>query len=140
MRWSGVSDEAPPSVLKPCECGECDKLVSTGGNGRQRFFPGHRQRAYRKRVKTAMEARGLPASPSLRVARAPGPTGERNGDAKATRSGLQVSYRKAVEAVAWILHDDLDIYYDEAYRRAEEALREQLSDKQRARLDARRDV
>ena len=49
---------------------------------------------------------GLPASPSLRAARVSRPTGSRNGDAETAgngpqrrRSGLQVSYRKAVEVV-----------------------------------------
>jgi hypothetical protein len=75
-------DEAEDNPLRPCACGSCDRLVSRGGNGRQQYAPGHRQRGHRKRVKAAMEAAGLPANPSLKAARAKGRTNQRHGDAQ----------------------------------------------------------
>lgn len=85
-----------------CGCGCGDAVL----DGRTYLSATHRQRAYRRRVREEMVRVGLPASPSLRAARVSRPTGSRNGDAQTARngsqrrrSGLQVSYFKAVEVL-----------------------------------------
>lgn len=98
------SQSPPEPVIRKgfsrCGCG--DRV-----EGFMEYKPAHRQRAYRRRVKAEMERAGLPASPSLRAAGVTRGTTRRNGDAPEprngalrSRSGLQVSYRKAVEALA----------------------------------------
>ncbi len=91
-------------AVRLCECGCGGSLV--GYSLRAKYLPGHRQRVYRRRVRARMEAAGLPASPSLRVAEAPSPTGNRIGDAQTRRErpqrrkgGVTVSYRRVVAAV-----------------------------------------
>src|SRR5665213_1417609 len=83
--------------LCACNCGQSLE----GRDGHVRYVsPAHQQRAYRKRQRDALKAAGLPTSLSELVHQAV-PTSSRNGDGHRTarsRSGLQVSYRKAVEA------------------------------------------
>lgn len=81
-RASAVDLKPTEDPLRPCACGDCEEFVSRGGNGRLEYAPGHRQRGYRKRVKAAMVASGLPAYPSLQVARMKGTINKRNGDAQ----------------------------------------------------------
>jgi hypothetical protein len=66
-----------------------------------------RQRAYREKVKREAEAAGLSPTLTLAEIQATNGTQRRNGDAQTrrkgaqrSRSGLQVSHRKAVDAVA----------------------------------------
>lgn len=63
-----------------CGCG-CGERFPAGG-GRRYVNERHRQRAYRRRVKAAAEARGLPGSLSLQSVEATGRAGRRNGDAE----------------------------------------------------------
>lgn len=97
-----MSAERPAE--RRCECG-CGGSLG-GYSARRRFLPNHRQRDYRRRVRERMEAVGLPANPSLSVARASNLTRERNGDAqrgsRAPRrrfGGATVSYRRALAEV-----------------------------------------
>lgn len=77
-----------------------------------------------------------PEGSPLHAARpAPVATRERRANAKRKPSGLQVSYRKAVEAVEALLTAD---GYARPRSTAERTLREALSDRQRAQLEARR--
>lgn len=128
-------------MSRTCECG-CG--ASLDGRRRTTRYVNrtHGQRAYRKRVEREMRDRGLEPRVSLRVARSTNPTPKGNGDAKkqagvrqASRkraSGMQVSYAKVygeLHARLW--------HFPDGERLIKEALRAALSDKQRARLDAR---
>ncbi len=63
---------------------------------------------------------------------------ERRANEKSKASGLQVSYRKAIEAVEALL-ESAEVHYGVGNPRtlAEHALQRALSDRQRARLHAR---
>lgn len=136
------TESQPEPIIRDglCACG-CDEEVGVG----MKYKNGaHRQRAYRRRVKAEMERVGLPPLPSLRAAGVSRPTNGRNGDApvarkgaQRSRSGLQVSYHKAVEHVA----DSLEVVIGPratAVRVAEHTLAKALSPRQRARLEQQR--
>jgi hypothetical protein len=61
-------------------------MVDTGGNGRRKYFPGHRQRAYRKRLQSEIAAAGVPVISSFADLRAAGTPTERNRDAQRKRT------------------------------------------------------
>jgi hypothetical protein len=147
------SESPPEPVIRKgfCRCGCGDRV-----EGFMEYRPAHRQRAYRRRVKAEMERAGLPASPSLRAAGVSRGTTARNGDAPAvrngalrprSRSGLQVSYRKAVEAacraiVAWhngqaLSGGDHTTWDHIAQEIAEEQVRASLSPRQQQILNER---
>lgn len=135
-------------MSRTCECG-CG--ASLDGRRRTARYVNrtHGQRAYRKRVEKEMRDRGLEPRVSLRVARSTNPTPKGNGDGpkvasarQASRkraSGMQVSWAKAVETMTRYLIDEAGWKGHERMVRAEvsAALQPALSDKQRARLDAR---
>jgi hypothetical protein len=73
--------------VKPCAC-DCGELVDARG-GRKYVNERHKQRAYRARVQSALRARGLPVTLSLKTANAGTPTGAGNGDASARRKARQ---------------------------------------------------
>lgn len=135
----GTESEPEPIILEGfCKCG-CGERVE----GRMQYKDSHRQRAYRRRVKAEMERVGLPALPSLRAAGVSRPTQDRNGDAQSgqngpqrTRSGLQVSYRKAAAQVAAIFVSQGEPA-DDALSLAEHMLAPALSPRQREVLDQR---
>ena len=121
-----------------CKCG-CDEDVE----GRMQYRPRHRQRAYRKRVREAMESAGLPVAPSLHVAQGSTPTAGRNGDgsspapARVRKPEVRIAYSKLLEV--WL--DGLDPAWTNRYLGDERDLRELLdpilTDKQRKALDER---
>lgn len=128
------SETVPEPVIRKgyCGCG-CGEQVS----GRSLYVnPAHRQCEYRKRVKREMEHAGLPAAPSLRVARMSRGTSEDNGDAQMgqngsqrSRSGVQISYHKAFKA----LTSETDLYDEQIER----ALKSALPERQRVLLEER---
>ena len=133
----GGGDQAAEPVVRDgyCECG-CGRSVAGWRDGTRFASAACRQRHYRKRVKAEMERVGLPASPSLRAAGVSHPARARNGDAESApntpqraRSGLQVSYRKAVE----VLHAELGA----SKLSIELALERALPARQRATLEDR---
>jgi hypothetical protein len=132
------SESPPAPVIRKgfCRCG-CGERVE----GMMEYWPAHRQRAYRRRVKAEMERAGLPASPSLRAAGVTRGTTARNGDgenvgngALRSRSGLQVSYRKAVEVLAEHFISRGEVY---PYVLARNIVKSTLSPRQRQILQAR---
>jgi hypothetical protein len=102
----------------------------------------HAQRAYRVRLKESLRSAGLPSSLSLDLVKTTTSTQNHNGDGyrpvSARRSGLQVSFPKAVEVVTALL-TSAEVHYGVGDPRmlAERALQRALSDRQRAELHAR---
>jgi hypothetical protein len=100
----------------------------------------HAQRAYRARLKESLVSAGLPASLSLNLVKTTTSTQNHNGDGyravSARRSGLQVSYRKAVLALALNYQREGKPWLH-TMAKAERVLQEALSDRQRAQLHAR---
>lgn len=60
-----------------CGCG-CGSPLE--GSAKRRYLDGHRQRAYRRRLRDEAEARGLPPSMSLETLKATSAPRTRNGD------------------------------------------------------------
>ena len=117
-----------------CDCGE---LVE----GRAKYRPGHRQRAYARKARQAMVAAGLPPHASLKAAeRAAGvhaTTSQRKHDASNAekqslrrsrkRSGRQLTLRKAERAaIAMLRHADSERIKTGAHRTSEDLAREYM--------------
>jgi hypothetical protein len=136
--------DADGNAFTTCQCG-CRRPLQPDQIGNAMYLSGaHAQRAYRKRVKAEAKAAGLEVAPSLRAVRAMGSPRGHNGDPQTgangrrrARSGLQVSYRKAVEAAADVLVT-FGVSSWAAPVAAENAMRTALSPAQRERLEARR--
>jgi acyl-homoserine lactone acylase PvdQ len=109
----------------------------------------HAQRAYEQRLRDELRSAGLSPSLSKKLAQTTNGTSHHQADGltpvSARRSGLQVSYRKAVEAVARAIRETEARYGDDSWQRrpggnvllAEEALLPVLPERQRAILAAR---
>lgn len=89
-----------------CALEECSNLISSRRKNTKYCCEAHRQEAYRRRVKAAARANGLPANLSLKTVQATGSTGKRSGDApKRRKSGqsVRISYRKALDHLDEVL-------------------------------------
>lgn len=137
------TEETPEPVIRDgfCKCGCGDEV----GFGMQYKNGAHRQRAYRRRVKAEMERVGLPPLPSLRAAGVSRPTDERNGDvpqarkgAPRSRSGLQVSYPKAIKA-AIALAERIETCGGDRDELAGQFMEDALSPRQREVLQQRQE-
>ena len=123
-----------------CACGCGDPL--DGRSARALYVSRtHAQRAYRRRLIEDLRAAGLPTSVSRAQLGSSVPVTGGNGGAQTprrSRSGAQVSYRKAVEVVAQALskYSYLGGPMDGFIMDAENVLREALPEKQRARIRA----
>lgn len=90
-----LHDELAALVLERVSRGECgcgcgDPLpASRGGNGRQRYLPGHRQRAHRRRLEAEARALGVAPRLSLQALAEASTTGQRHGDAQKRRKPRQ---------------------------------------------------
>ncbi len=123
--------------LVPCGCGRCKLLIDPRGG--RKYAPGHKQGAYRERLKRAAAARGVPAAVSFATLNATNDPQTRNGDAPARpqtprrrHSGRTISYRKAVNVLAAQLYLwDAAKTKAQAIELAETILREALPARQR---------
>lgn len=91
-------------ALEPGPNGEpgCLNPISSRRKNTKFCCEAHRQEAYRRRVRAAATAAGLPANLSLKTVEQSTPTENRSGDARSRRKSgqsVRISYRKAVEAV-----------------------------------------
>lgn len=127
-----------------CHCPCKGPLPADAMAGQMYIDRNHAQRAYRERVKDAAAAVGLTVAPSFRAIAASTPTRGHNGDAekrpngaRRARSGIQVSYPKAVAATTAALVE-FGVKPWQAPLVAERALADALSARQRERLEARR--
>lgn len=124
-----------------CDCGQ--PLDGRRENARY-VNDRHRQRAYRNRLKSEAEAKGLSSNLSLRTVRATRATPERNGDGRrragrAKRpSDIRSSYDRNIQAVTRVLTGPpLHIAPGLAARLATRAARDALSERQRAAVEKR---
>jgi hypothetical protein len=109
--------------------------------GRRYVDQRHRQRAYRDRVRAAMQARGLPAALSLRAAQTGDPSTLRSGDAPRRRGARQarrltpgqvrLSYPKTLDV---LITEFKRVNMNDPERRARQVLDPLLTDRQREAL------
>ena len=138
-------------MIRLCAC-PCKRPLVGRAESAKYIDHSHAQRACRARLKASLRSAGLPSTLSLSLIEATTSTENHNGDGKravsvprSKASGCQVSYRKAVRAVACVICEiEERLGSDEWLRRpggnvrlAEDALRPALPERQRKRLDAR---
>lgn len=131
-----------------CKCG-CGRSLSGRHRRVESWDERCRQRVYRRKLKGAAEAVGLPASFSLKTLESATSTADRRGDghaspgkprrpcAKPRKPSLRISYRKAVVEVAegLLRRGAIDPPTEAAaFAVAHSFLRPVLSDRQRAAL------
>jgi hypothetical protein len=132
-----VSVAAERVRLVACECGRCKLLIDPRGG--RKYAPGHKQGAYRERLKRAAAAQGVPAAVSFATLNATNDPQTRNGDAltrpqaaRKRHSGRTISYRKAVNVLAAQLYLwDASKTRAQAVELAETILRDALPARQR---------
>jgi hypothetical protein len=133
---------APVTGPRLCACG-CGTSLAGRRDGTLYVDHAHAQRAYRRRLRAALAGAGLPTSLSLRMTDGANGTPTHHGDsrtrsceAREARSGLQLSYPKAVRVLADAIAPTTPTDAD-ALLRADLILRQALPARQRAKLAKR---